>query len=509
MMKPKAPIAAIPRPVIITTFEYSSEVGFRAILRTRPYLPFPRCLTRSSMRRWTSQLLSTMSAMASPHGVDAAMGTHVLPGAKDLLRADARQDEHHPQFVFQTRIDRGAPDDPGVRRDPALDDLRDLLRLGDAHVVAAGDVHEGARRPTDVDVDQGGVDGLLDGLLGPVVRVRFAETDHRDATALHDRLDVVEVQVDKARLRDDLGDPLDRAHEHIVGDLEGRVQRETRDEFKQFVIRDHDDRVREAPELIEPVLGVLGSDGALGPEGEGADRDREGARLLRELCEDRSTACAGAAPEAAGDEDHVGPMDDGPQLVRGLPRGLLSHLGKGARSQAARHPAPQKELVWRPYDEQMLSVRVRGEELRSDDPGFHKAVDRVATPASDADDLDVRPETREDALELGVLRTDAHGGGRRFGEPGLNAGSSDNFPDDGIHSSASGCPRKAWKRPRRAHNERALLKVSGFAASVRSSDGLRLEPTSSESHRCRRGPSLPKDRGVHGSASTSRRSRRA
>src|SRR5205807_9105071 len=131
MMKPKAPIATIPRPVIITTFEYSSEVGFRAIFRTRPYFPLPRRLTRSSMRRWTSQLLSTMSAMASPHDVDAAMGAHVLARTKNLLRADAGQDEHHPQLVFQARVDRRAPDNPRVRGDATLDDLRDLLRLGD------------------------------------------------------------------------------------------------------------------------------------------------------------------------------------------------------------------------------------------------------------------------------------------------------------------------------------------------------------------------------------------
>src|SRR5213076_1286988 len=87
MMKPRAPIATIPRPVIITTFEYSSEVGFRAIFRTRPYFPFPRRLTRSSIRRWTSQLLSTMSAMVSPHDVEAALRADVFARSEDLLGA--------------------------------------------------------------------------------------------------------------------------------------------------------------------------------------------------------------------------------------------------------------------------------------------------------------------------------------------------------------------------------------------------------------------------------------
>src|SRR5438046_9383362 len=94
MMKPSAPIATIPRPVIITTFEYSSEVGFRAIFRTRPYFPFPRRLTRSSIRRWTSQLLSTMSAMVSPHDVEAALRADVFARSEDLLGADPGQDQH-------------------------------------------------------------------------------------------------------------------------------------------------------------------------------------------------------------------------------------------------------------------------------------------------------------------------------------------------------------------------------------------------------------------------------
>src|SRR5438132_687336 len=103
-----------------------------------------------------------MSAMASPHDVDPAVGAHVLPRAQDLLRSHAGQDEHDPQLVLQARVDRGAPDDPRVRRDAALDDLGDLLGLGDAHVVPARDVHQGSGRGADVDVDQGRIDRLFD-----------------------------------------------------------------------------------------------------------------------------------------------------------------------------------------------------------------------------------------------------------------------------------------------------------------------------------------------------------
>src|SRR5207249_3121648 len=207
-------------------------------------------------------------------------------------------------------------------------------------------------------------------LLRAVVAIRLAEADHRDPAALHDRLDVIEIEVHEARLRDDLRDPLDGAHQHIVRDLERRIQGETRDELKEFVIRDHDHRVRKVPELLEAVLRVLRADRSLRPKRERADRDRQGARLFRELREDRA-----AAP--------------------------------------------------------------------------------------DPDNLDIRPEAREDPLEFGVFRVDAYPlrGGLR--EPRLNARATYDFPDNGIHFSASGCPRKRMKQPRHSRKGGGLINVSG------------------------------------------------
>src|SRR5256885_1044161 len=306
-----------------------------------------------------------MPAMASPYDADPAVGAHVLPRAKDLLRSHAGQDEHDPQLVLQARVDRRAPDDSRVRRNATLDDFGDLLGLGDAHVVPARDVHEGSGRGADVDVDQGRIDRLFDRLFRAVVTIGFAQADHRDPAALHDRLDVVEVQVNEAGLRDDFRDSFDRPHQHIVRDLERRIQRQTRDEFKEFVIRDHDDRVREVAEFLEAILGVLGSDRGLRPE----------------------------------------------------------------------------------------------------DADFAEPVDRVAAAPSNADDLDVRPQAGEDPLEFGVLRADAHRLRGGFREPRLNARTTHDFPDNGIHFSASGCPRKRMKQPRHSRKGGRLINVSGFAPS--------------------------------------------
>src|SRR5881396_1539132 len=114
----------------------------------------------------------------------------------------------------------------------------------------------------------------------------------------------------------------------------------------------------------------------------------------------------------------------------------------------------------------MLGVRVRGEQLCSDDAGFDEAVDRVAAAAPNSDDLDIRPEAREDPLEFGVFRVDAnplHGGLRK---PRLNPRATHHFPDNGIHFSASGCPRKRMKQPRHSRKGGGLINVSGFAPSA-------------------------------------------
>src|SRR2546428_20077 len=169
MKNPMNPMNRRPSPVIMTTRLYSSAVGLRAILRTRPYRPLPRRFARSSIRRCTAQLLSTISAM-SPHYVNARFASpKPLAGPVDLLRLHAREDQHHPEPVLEGRVDRRAPDDPRVRGDPRLHDLRDLLRLAHGHVRAPGHVHERTRRPRDVDVDQGRVDRFLDRLLRAAV----------------------------------------------------------------------------------------------------------------------------------------------------------------------------------------------------------------------------------------------------------------------------------------------------------------------------------------------------
>jgi len=114
----------------------------------------------------------------------------------------------------------------------------------------------------------------------------------------------------QAGLRDDLGNAFNGPHEHVVRHLECRVQGKTRDQFQEFVIRDHHHRVREAAEFLQAVLGVSPLGSRFARNGNVADCNREGSSFLRELARGRSSPGPRAPAEAARDEHHVCAVDD-------------------------------------------------------------------------------------------------------------------------------------------------------------------------------------------------------
>src|SRR4030042_2114647 len=159
---------------------------------------------------------------------------------EDLLRLHARDHEHHPDALVHGRVDRGSPDNPGVRVDPALYLLGCLLRLRNRQVGSADDIDQHSVRLADVNFQQRRVDCLVYRFLDPLVSgsVGLTEPDHGDPCTLHDGLDVVEIQVDQPRSCDYLGETLNGAHQALVRDLEGRVERAPRAYLQQLVVGD-------------------------------------------------------------------------------------------------------------------------------------------------------------------------------------------------------------------------------------------------------------------------------
>src|SRR5438128_2408002 len=335
---------------------------------------------------------------------DAGLLLRGISSPDDLFRLDAGRDEHDAQRVFERCVDGRAPDDSRGRGDLRLDDLGDALRLGNRHVVPARDVDQDAVGGRHIDLEERRIDRLFDRLDGAVVAdgLALAKADHRDAAAFHDRFDIIEVEVHEAGLRDDLRESLDRPHEHLVRELEREVQRLTRYQVQQFVVRDRDHRVGRVSAPLEAPFRALHPEFPFASERQGHNRDRQGAHLLREPGDVAAAAGARPATQAAGHEHDVRALDDRAQLLFGLARGFLADLWQRAGPEAFRNPTTEQDLLRGGDMEQVLRVRVASVQLGPDDALVVDAADRVAASTTEADNLDVRPHLAEHLFDLGV-----------------------------------------------------------------------------------------------------------
>ena len=91
-----------------------------------------------------------------------------------------------------------------------------------------------------------------------------------------------------------------------------------------------------------PLLGLLHPPLSLEEKRLGDDADCEGPALAGHLRYHRRGARPGAAPHAAGDEDHIGALHRRGDLVAALLDGLAADLGPCPRAESAGEPP----LIW-------------------------------------------------------------------------------------------------------------------------------------------------------------------
>ena len=106
-----------------------------------------------------------------------------------------------------------------------------------------------------------------------------------------------------------------------------------------------------------------------------------------DLRDDRRRAGAGAAAHAAGDEDQVGALDRGRDLVAVLLDRLAADLGPRARAQPRVSLRADLDLDVGLREREGLGVGVHRDELDAAELLLDHAVDGVAAAAADADDL--------------------------------------------------------------------------------------------------------------------------
>src|SRR5207247_949251 len=121
------------------------------------------------------------------------------------------------------------------------------------------------------------------------------------------------------------------------------------------------------------------------------------------------TTAAGprAAAQAARHEDDIRTLHDSPKLFLRLAGGFLTDLRQRAGPETFRDPPTQEDLLRGGDVQQMLRVRVAGEQLRADDAFAVHPRDRVAAATTEPDDLDVGPHLAEHLFDLGLAASRA------------------------------------------------------------------------------------------------------
>ena len=233
------------------------------------------------------------------------------------------------------------------------------------------------------------LDGEFGGLDRAVGAARRADAHERGTRALHDRLDVGEVEVDETRRGDEVGDALHTGQEHLVGRGEGLDHRDAAvADLEQSVVGHDDEGVDLFFQAGHSPLGLALASATLEREGLGDDTDREGADRLGDLGHHRSAAGARATAFARGHEDHVGSAQRLFDLFGVVLGGTATHLGIRTGPEAARQLTSDVELDVGVAHQQRLRIGVDRDELHAAQAELDHAVDGVDAASAHTDDLD-------------------------------------------------------------------------------------------------------------------------
>ena len=271
-----------------------------------------------------------------------------------------------------------------------LHEGRCLLDLVEADVHRARDVDEHSVRTVDGGLQQRGRNGHARGLLGLVLAGGAADAHVGKACILHNGGHVGKIEVDEARVADQVRDALHRLTQHVVRDLErvgkgdllvGRVL--------EALVRDDDERVDLGLELFNARFRLRHAAAAFKTEGLRHDADGQDARLARDLGNNGRAARAGAAAHAGGDEDHIGVLERLGDLVAALLGALAADLRVGARALTVRQLFADLNFISGGRHVERLLICIHRDKVDTARTGAHHAVDHVVAAAANADDLDL------------------------------------------------------------------------------------------------------------------------
>ena len=210
------------------------------------------------------------------------------------------------------------------------------------------------------------------------------------ARVLHDGGHIGKVEVDEARVADEVRNALHRLAQHIVCDLKsvGKGDLLIGCMLEPLVWNDNE-RVDLGLEFIDARFRLRHAAAAFKAEGLRHNADGQNARLARDLGNDGRAARAGAAAHAGGDEDHIRVLQRLGDLVAALFGALAADLRIRACALTVRQLLADLDLIGSGGNIERLLICVDCDKIHAARTGAHHAVNNVVAAAANADDLDL------------------------------------------------------------------------------------------------------------------------
>ena len=316
-----------------------------------------------------------------------------------LISTDKLRDQYGNMKLSEAFVGAVAPDDVGVVAAGVLGDFEDLIDFIERDFVGAGgDVEQDILCAFDVRVvEQGRVDGVLDGFLGAVLA--FGDTGTHDSltAVLHDGLHVLEVDVDISRDSDDFGDASCGGGQHVIGFLEGFGEFHVAVLVTQLVGADEDERVDAFLELVDACQSLQLAATAFSLHRHGDDTHGEDAFVFGQLGHHGSGTCSSATTHTCGDEQHLGfIIEQGFNLVSAHLGGFATDVRVVAGTQFT---LPKVNGGLHIALQQGLMVSVAKDEIDTLYAFLHHVVDGIAAATAHTDDFNVVRLFHTDGLE--------------------------------------------------------------------------------------------------------------
>jgi len=317
-------------------------------------------------------------------------GWPCLGGRRNFAVKPAGDDRDH-DVIFHFRVDYRAEDDVCIWRYGVADDRGRLIDFADPHVAAAGKVDDHTASAVDRRIQQRAVDRLPDGIGRAAFAGSAADSHVADACLGHDAADIGQVEIDQSGHRNQVGNAGNAVLENLIGKGEGFIERGVFGcDLQQLVIGHDNQGVDIFLHFADAAFGILHAARPFKTEGPRDDTDRQDTQFPGDLGDDRGPAGAGSAAHAGRDEQHVGTANQLGDFILRLVGGFLADFGIGAGPESAGDFLADLDPIAGIGPHQRLVICVDRDEFDALHIAVDHAVNRVASAAADAYDLDGR-----------------------------------------------------------------------------------------------------------------------